>query len=566
MPKGQVGLLDGLFHQKVGILRDDEGDVISFSGSVNETAAGWTENIEEFKVFRSWEPGQVEFLNHDVDLFGKYWQYSTGKAEAVPLPSAARDKLLNYAPDDVAQLDLDALARKHPRRAQKGSFSLRNYQSTAVQAWFDNGCRGVFEMATATGKTKTAVAALERLEGEGGRQLCVVTAPYHNIAVQWAHELGAHKPLRLYQQCDWRKALANLVAEAKLGLHEMQYICVVQDTACGDDFLAYLADLAQSYDRVVFVGDEMHGLGAPQTKHALAEFYTHRLGLSATPKRWFDEEGSSVLDDFFGDTVFEFGIREALEWRDPSTGLSALCPYTYHPVFVELAEEELQEYMEITEKLVKYLGSDDSDAKDQLEQLLFKRAGIVKQAGRKIAALAQIVASLGSLSHTLIYCHNTNQMDEVMTVLREREIKYSRFTGMEGTKSDPAFGGLSEREVLIRALAAGEIDALVAMKCLDEGVDVPSARIGVLLASSGNPREFIQRRGRLLRRSEGKDHAVIYDLVVAPNITWLKDARARDLERRIFQKELDRINDFAETALNRLDARTEVLKLLARLT
>lgn len=559
---------EGLFHQKVGVLADGEGYAISFSGSINETAAGWTNNIEEFKVFRSWEPGEEGFLGHDRDLFDRYWSLSTANAVAISLPDAARSRLLSYAPDDISDLELDALVERRLRLRETRSLGLRDYQDRAVSEWFKNDCRGILEMATATGKTRTAAAALAQLRTMGGRQLCVITAPYQHIAVQWAKELEPQVVLCLYDKGDWRRALMDLQSNVKLGRSNDVYICSVQNTAANEDFLHIVEGMSHCVDRCVLVGDEVHGLGAPEMQKALGGFYTHRLGLSATPQRWFDDSGNDVLRDYFGRTVFTFGIREALEWRDPVTGLSALCPYRYWPVFVTLGREELEDYHELTERIVKLWGrQDDEDVKRKLDLLLFRRAEVVKEAGQKIAALEEILDQVKSITQALIYCHSTEQMEKVMGVLRARGIRYHRFTGKEDTKPNGEFGGSSEREHILRSLSEGDIDVLVAMKCLDEGVDVPSARIGIILASSLNPREFIQRRGRLLRRSdsEGKDHAEIFDVVVAPSGKWPSDPRVREMEYSIFGKELERIDDFAETAMNGLEARTRVLELMASL-
>ncbi|NTU70975.1 MAG: DEAD/DEAH box helicase family protein [Coriobacteriia bacterium] len=556
---------DGLFHQKVGILRDGVGNIVSFGGSINETAAGWTDNIEEFKVFRSWEASEREYLNRDEELFRRYWNGGTQRARVVALPDAARKKLMSYAPTDVEELDLD-LSKLRKRRPSGPKFQLRSYQAEAVDAWFDHNCRGIFEMATGTGKTKTAIACIARLAEQPGKQLTVITAPYQHIAVQWAAELEGKRLVTTFGAGNWRAELNNLASDAKLGRAREAYVVAVQNTASMHDFLETVEGLAKTYDRVAYIGDECHGLGAPEMRKALGEFYTHRLGLSATPTRWFDDDGTAVLHDFFGETVFVFGIHEALNWVDPVTGLTPLCPYKYWPRFVSLDGEELEEYQELTNKLVTLMSAEQgSEAHDIYERLLFKRADIVKKASAKIGELGRILDELGQVDHCLVYCHSSEQMLEAQEQLWKRGIRYSRFTGAEGTTPSDEFGGLSEREHILGSLDRGDVDALVAMKCLDEGVDVPSARLGIILASSGNPREFVQRRGRLLRRAPGKDFALIYDLVVTPNIDWLADERVRDIERKLLAKELQRVDEFAENASNGLEARTEVLRLLAKL-
>ncbi len=566
VPSSTADYGDGLFHQKVGILRDGTGNVVSFGGSINETAAGWTDNIEEFKVFRSWEASEREYLDRDEALFRRYWNGGTHRARVVALPDAARKKLMSYAPTDVEDLDLD-LSKLRKRRPSGPKFQLRTYQAEAVDAWFEHDCRGIFEMATGTGKTKTAIACITRLAEQPGKQLTVITAPYQHIAVQWATELEGKRTVTTFGAGNWRAELNNLAADAKLGRAKEAYVVAVQNTASMPDFLEAMQGLAKTYGRMVYVGDECHGLGAPEMRKALGDFYTHRLGLSATPTRWFDDDGTAVLHHFFGETVFVFGIHEALNWVDPVTGLTPLCPYKYWPRFVSLDGEELEEYQALTEKIVKLMGREEGSEQGQIyELLIFKRANIVKQASAKLGAFGRILDELGKVDHCLVYCHSTEQMEAAQAELWSRGIRYSRFTGSEGTSPSAEFGGVSEREHILGSLDRGDVDALVAMKCLDEGVDVPSARLGIILASSGNPREFVQRRGRLLRRAPGKDFALIYDIVVAPNIDWLQDERVRAIERKLLTKELQRVDEFAENASNGLEARTEVLRLLNSLT
>jgi superfamily II DNA or RNA helicase len=556
---GAVG--EGIFHQKVGVFRDDHGNLISFSGSINETAAGWLQNVEEFKVFRSWETTEADWVNHDSALFSRYWNGHASGLRSLPLPDAARERLISYAPHHLEDIDLRLQSRCAQR--SKIGFKLREYQSQAVTAWRENNCRGILEMATGTGKTKTAIACIEPVLRSNESSLTVITAPFQHIAVQWAEELKDYQPVCTFSGGNYRKAIADLSADIKMGLRKAAVVVAVQNTAATEDFLRLAGALAAQVERTTLVADEVHGLGAPTLQLALADYYESRLGLSATPNRWYDDRGSEVLRDYFEGTVYTFGIHEALNWVDPDTGQTVLCPYRYYPVFVELDEEELEEYASLTSQIVRQMQhNDDTDTNQVLELLLFKRAGIVKTAAQKITQLAKLLDGLHDFSHALVYCHASEQMVEVQQVLSRQGIRYHRFTGDEGTTPSQKYRGLSEREWILQDLADGNIQALVAIKCLDEGVDVPMARIGIILASSANPREFIQRRGRLLRRAPGKDHAGIYDLVVVPSLSALHDSVARDLERKIFSRELERMDEFARDADNSIEARTKILQLL----
>jgi len=128
-----------------------------------------------------------------------------------------------------------------------------------------------------------------------------------------------------------------------------------------------------------------------------------------------------------------------------------------------------------------------------------------------------------------------------------------RFTNAEGVTPERQYGGVSERDFLLARFADGTYRCLVAMKCLDEGVDVPAAKMAVIMASSGNPREYIQRIGRVLRRAEGKTEAVVFDIIVVPNRAVLPPI-LRAAEEKILGKELFRCAEIANNALNSSEA------------
>lgn len=555
----------GLFHEKVGLITDRCGDAVCFSGSINETAAAWLDNIEQFKVFKSWNEDDRELVDFDRENFEEIWNQSSYGVDVVELPQAVRKKMVALAPAHLEDLDLEEYARRRQQKRKKAAVKLRDYQVQAVDSWERAGHRGILEMATGTGKTKTAAECIRRLNEPGRRLLTVVTAPYQHIAVQWTKELADLNPVLAHGGTAWKAKLADMTADIKLGSRRQVTVVAVSNTAGSSAFVEWVEKQGAIFDVRLFIGDEMHGLGAKETRRALLESYTHRLGLSATPDRYFDEEGTEYLRSFFKDVVYVFGIKEALAWKDPVSGLSALCPYEYHPVEVHLEGDELEQYLEISNKLIAFSNKTDEDSLKRLELLLFKRAAIVKTAAQKETVLREILDRVGTVEHCLVYCHSTEQMLAANNVLHSRNISYHRFTGDEGTVPMPEYGEVSEREMILRGLDDGTYQALVAMKCLDEGVDVPSACLGIILASSGSPREYIQRRGRLLRRAPGKEKAIIYDLVVVPDPSLMTDDRLRKMEHDIWKKELGRVEEFGSCADNALDVHTWILGLLGRM-
>lgn len=570
VPAPQAGADAGIYHQKIGVLSDGNGDVLSFSGSINETAKGWLGNIEQFKVFRSWVDVESEYVSDDVRTFSRYWDGTSGATRTVELPDAVRESLLSYAPDDVESLGLEIARETSPGWGEgaRKKFLLRPYQKDAIAAWFEADGHGILEMATGTGKTRTALSAAEQLSKSAQPLLIVISVPYQHLATQWLDEVvealpGADIIFAGGGRTSWRKDFVGLTSRMALGASKLGVVIAVHNTAGSGNFATELDRARGVCPDIMLIADEMHALGAPKLRSALWAGYRWRLGLSATPQRWFDDDGTALLEDFFGQVVFVFGIEEALKTIDPSSGETVLCPYDYFPHFVSLTDNEIQEYVDLTQKLVRSHGREvgAGDSTQSLEELfLFLRAGIVKRAEQKMAVLDSLLDQAGpQLDHCIIYCMDREQMNDVAKALQQRSIVYRFFTGEEGMAPDSSGDGSSERQRILRSFERGDTAVLVAMKCLDEGVDVKQARTGVVLASSTNPREFIQRRGRLLRRAPGKRKAIVHDVIVRPSQQRLGDPETRALELRLFKKELDRLGEFAACADNASECYTAVL-------
>jgi superfamily II DNA or RNA helicase len=284
-----------------------------------------------------------------------------------------------------------------------------------------------------------------------------------------------------------------------------------------------------------------------------------RLGLSATPDRWFDEEGTNAIYNYFGPVCVDLGLREALK-------IGALCEYRYYPILVELTDEEQDEYLELSAKISKAMALADSieDEDSPLSRLLIKRARLVATAENKVAQLEELMREKTNISNALFYCG-----DGAMSVgaTAEEESRQSRqievITQLLGSKlgirvaTYTAETSVTDRKKRLMDLKHGTLQGLVAIKCLDEGVDLPSIDTAVILASSTNPRQFIQRRGRILRKSEGKVQATIYDMVVVPP----KQTFTMPSERALMEKELKRLAEFADLAVNPGEARAVVWEL-----
>lgn len=528
----------GMFHQKVGILEDIEKNSISFSGSNNETASGLLYNIEDFKVFRNWEKGEKDYFEDDHDAFCKYWNDLGKQTKVLDLPDAVAQEIIKKAPDDIENLDLKKYFDEYiEERELNEKKYLRDYQENAIFEWFENGERGIFEMATGSGKTFTALECLEKFKKENKIPLLTIIAcPTSHLVDQWEEDVIEYNNdivIKAYGSTNqWKDKLRIAIRELNIGLIENIVVITTHKTFSNDEFIETANN---SMKEVFIIVDEVHGVGASTYQNGLRERYAYRLGLSATPQRWNDDEGTEIIFDYFGNVIFKFTIRDALL-------RGYLTKYYYYPHFINLNNEELEEYKDLTSKIVRVFHSKKEKDKERLTALLVRRQKIVNKAENKYSKLKSILEENSNFKDLLVYCSDRYQLDRVKNIMSIYDFTKHDFTGRESIK---------ERLKLKNSFANGQLDALVAMKCLDEGVDIPSAKNAIIMASTSNPREYIQRRGRILRKSKGKDAAFIYDMIVAPNIRKLSlTPEERNIERNIFEKEALRYREFAKDAEN----------------
>ena len=556
----------GIFHQKVGILFDKEDNRISFSGSVNESATAWLKNDEEFKVFRSWD-GTREFVDSDLKRFQSYWCNNKTKTKVFDIPEAIKAELIQYSHDfDIEKLTVKKyLSTKSAERTDEpqNTISLFSYQQEAVNKWIANDYRLLFEMATGTGKTRTAIACLAHLLSKGNKLAIIVSCPQNTLARQWGEEINKLKVKT--DNCifadstnpKWYSQLSAAILRLENGSIDSLMVLTTHASASKSKFTDLLKSLSRTTE-IAFVGDETHWLGAGKLKEALLPEYKYRIGLSATPSRWFDEVGSGLIVNYYGNTSFEFTIADALNTINPLTNKTFLVNYMYNLVDVKLNENEGVEYQKLTHQLVRaYSIRDKSDEnQERCQRLLMKRADIIKNAESKYQALENLLDKLSEKDslHDVIIFVSPQQIECVKNILATRNIGSHELTERQGTSKRIEYGGLSEREHIIKCFKEGQYKALIAIKCLDEGIDIPTATTGILMASSTNPREYVQRIGRIIRQAPGKKGASLYDLTVL-GCDFLSDEE-RKLDKKLREKETVRIREIARNALNSYDSET----------
>jgi len=559
-----------LYHEKVGVFIDAADDFITFIGSPNESWNGWVGNAESFALHKSWDFGAAN-AKWERELFSRTWHRRRERISVYDFPGAIRKALFDKFPPRNPDFSgiREWLSRYHTRRAPRLTMpvwleegkKLYDFQKEAVNGWLDAQGRGIFAMATGTGKTITALVAATQLAQEYISRklplLILTVVPSSDLVGQWqvnTLEFGL-SPVCCHSETSshWPKYAKAVLGGMINGKDDdaVEMIIVTADTLITSSFQEILGRYTGS---MLLIGDEMHSLGTSRRLNALPDA-KHRMGLSATPRRHGDEEGTSQLIDYFGEVLQRIDISKAIE-------LKALVPYRYEPVIVQLNTLEMERYKALSAQIAAILGasSDYDDFVGRAGKLLLERVRLIGHAQSKLPALERIAEPIAKQNHNLVYVaegihpiYETRQLDKVVRLLGEKlGMRVNIYTS--DTPRD-------KRETCQDMLQDGRLQALIAMRCLDEGIDIPEARRGIILASTQNPRQFVQRRGRILRRDKrgGKTRAELYDFLVVPEETPPKDHPTFRLERRLVGRELTRSLELASASENRRESPPNVL-------
>ena len=571
----------GMYHDKVGIITDAAGDRVVFAGSANETTHALlpTHNYESLNVFRTWLPEQAEFFDPHIDSFERLWQNESRSTTVIDIPTAVREKLfataraMDYTPDPEIEAAIAAriLAKsdsmhgttsgqpREPETINGRPFKMRGHQIAALEAWKAKGdFQGTFDLATGAGKTITAIHAIVRLSEKISGLACIIAVPYQNLADQWVDILATFNiyPIKCYfSRSRWEQKLQNMAHEMTMGSRKFGAVVVVNRTLKSPEFQTCLSKIKGN--RLLWIGDECHHHTSRTFEGFLPTHSRYRIGLSATPQHYLDEERNERLNEFYGGIVSRYTLKQAITEK-------VLTPYVYHPHLVEFTGAEAEEFVDLSEQIGRITARQNGKASEmspQLTGLLMQRARLVGSAANKLSTLQTVLTGEKPTQHTLFYCGDgtvetdeeqtgaqdsvnagKRQVEAVSTMLDGMSWSVSRFTSRESRKT---------RDNILEDFRLGIIDAMVAIRCLDEGIDVPACSTAYILASSRDPRQFVQRRGRILRRSPGKERALIHDFIVVLPEGFNTGS---DYAKRLIKSELVRVAEFSSLSDNRSEA------------
>ena len=576
----------GMYHEKMGIIEDVHGDKIAFSGSNNESAAAMTINYETMDVFRSWgDSSEIERIRLKENAFYSIWHDTEPNIKVLKFPNITdalieryRRKPANFAIDDeqFAKRMLTYASKISDISSTYGGpigarvpddITFREYQKDAISVWVGENYRGIYDMATGTGKTLTGLGAISKLSEDLDDVLAVIiVCPYQHLVEQWVEDIVRFniKPIIAYgdsPQKDWKKRLSRAVRDQKLRRDKSFFCLVCTNATFAKDYVQ--DEISKIQSPILLVVDEAHNFGARTYARLLDDRFTYRLALSATLDRHRDDEGTAVLYEFFGKKCIEYSLDRAIDE-------DKLTKYKYYPIPVYLTDEELEKYEQKSYEMSKCLIK-GKDGKYRLnkrgEILAMERARIVAGASQKLETLREYIAPYAKDNNILVYCGATNVIDEKAdySSIDEEDVRQieavTRILGNEFGMEVAKFTSeenMETRATIKEQFQKGDrLQAIVAIKCLDEGVNIPGIRTAFILASTTNPKEYIQRRGRVLRKAENKPFAEIYDFVTLPreldSVSGLTTEQAqRDLS--LVKNELARIKEFGRLSMNSMEA------------
>lgn len=505
----------GEYHDKLGIITDNTNNKIVFYGSSNSSSNGYLYNYEKVRVAMSWIESDSDVVKDEVEEFNDIWNGNNPYLNAYDFTNAAKKGIIKACENRGLSIN------------KKNKFELRSYQKDAIKAWKDNGYNGFFVMATGTGKTFTAIYALKELVKDHKR-IIVICAPYKHLIKQWYLDLEKVFPesnilMTFSENIGWENQLVDNLVRLKYKKNSQLIVVSTIKTFVMDRF----KEIMENTDiKKVLVVDEAHRF-TTRTED-ISKMYINKLGLSATPTNGKNIEESKDLVDYFGGVVFNLPIEKALEEH-------YLVPYNYYPIYVGATGEEEEKFSECTKQMATCFRNGVCIDKDKLYKYSKRRLRIISNSEEKIKSIEGVIQNrIKEKDHFVVYCGDGKLFREeveeqryiqyVMNILNNKDIKASQFTATET---------MDERMKLVDLFNKGMIKTMVAIKCLDEGINIPSIKSALILSSNDDLKEFVQRRGRILRTYKNKQVANIFDVVVLPST--MTPAMAKIELRRVYE-------------------------------
>lgn len=484
-----------IFHEKIGVFDFNGGHRVAFTGSANETRYGYAENYESIDVYRSWVASDEARVQTKVDQFTEAWR---GDADGLVVEELSREVLNEIwivapgePPSSIRPTTVhERASRDYSTSASEASHKWR-HQEEAVEA-FIAARRGILEMATGTGKTRTALKILEQLLDRDEVDSAIVATDGTDLLDQWRTTLdawslrrgGNFRVLRHYSSFHEIGSFARSPEKAVL-IVSRQQLSKLFDRLTHDE-----------RSRMLIVHDEVHGLGAASHIKKLAgehSPFSYVLGLTATPDREYDAEGTAFIEQEVGGIVYEFGIKQAIQ-------RGILCEFDYRALDFDLTDTDIQRIQAIfaRKRIAQEEGRPISD-----EEIYREIAMVYKTAEMKPLVFDDFIHKNPEILHsTIIFVATKSFGQPLLRSIHPLTHNYRTYYGDD------------DRGNLVK-FSQGEIDCLITCHRISQGIDVRGLKHVILVSSDRSKLETIQRIGRCLRTdpSDPDKRAKVVDFV-----------------------------------------------------
>ena len=565
----------GIYHEKVGIIGDSLGNKVVFTGSMNESLNAFKSNYETIDVFKSWnDDNDLSRIQTKEEFFNSIWENNAKGVFSYEFREVTDAFIQKYKRRQIDCKKYQDSDERFSVIENKATFfkipcdehfkDFYDYQKDAIDAWIKNKCCGIYDMATGSGKTYTALGSLAKLSQLLDENIAIIiVVPYIHLVQQWMEDINRFNvnPIVAYssgQGRNWQEKLYDAVEAYNRGIKKNFCVITTNATFSTQEFQKDIRRFQKDFCLVV---DEAHNMGSTRGIVSLPKTARYRLALSATIERHCDEIGTLALKKYFGKVCLKFSLKDAID-------KGFLTPYYYYPITVHLNSEELEQYKDFTNRIRRALASKDKDD-EYIQNLMIRRSRIIAGCHEKVDKLIEILKICKDEYYILVYCgatkydHNISDEEDIRQIQevtrrigQELHMKVRQFTSAETS---------DQRQEIKEMFDNKEIQVITAIKCLDEGVNIPAIQKAYILASSTNPKEYIQRRGRVLRTARNKKYAEIYDFITLPRPLedlYCCNDEEKHLEMSLIKRELERMDDFSSTAKNPAEIDTIKSKIL----
>ena len=515
----------GIYHDKLGIMEDFDGNVVVFYGSANSSQSGYQHNYEKIRVIKSWVVSNGDSIADERNEFNSLWNNTNPHVKVYDYTESAKANVLKI---------IEYRQTAGYSEAGQTPIKLRYYQEEAIAAWINNNYHGFYVMATGTGKTWTAIFSAKRLV-EKNSAMIIICAPYKHLVRQWADDVERAFPqakliMVSSENPKWEQQISQEIIRKQYNPDNQ---IIIISTIASFRMPRFIEAIEKATEEKLLIVDEAHRF--TDRPDSLKEIFKYMLGLSATPYSGTSAQKGIQLMEWFGGQVFNLPIEVALE-------RGFLVPYNYYPIYVHASEDDEKKFKYQTQKILSCFKNNKCVNPELLVKSLRNRLRVISMSDEKRQQLHDIIAKVAEKDHFVVYCGDGRLFDEnageeirhiqsVKRALTANGYKASQFTATEN---------MATRMELVDAFNKQEISALAAIRCLDEGINIPSIKSALILSSNDDYREFVQRRGRILRTYGFKEYANIYDVIVLPSYDMQGWAKI----------EFRRFHEYARLALN----------------